>query len=1435
MKRYLSFILLLALMLGIFSVSHAQVTTYPFVEGFEQGQTHGAQVQGWTQILGEYNNYWIANSRTISFNRTPRNGSFNATIRWESDAWIMREFTLQGGQSYDVEVWARQNTDVAADASIGLYYGTAATIADMTNTIVAQTGVIDGDYQRVWGSFTPDADGIYWIGIHGVVTTSPMYMSIDDFVVKHTPTGPVFTIIPTGYDFGSLKINTTGSKTFTMMNVGIGTLNISGISPTTDGFFTVTDAPGFPVTLAANETATFTIQYAPTEAGNHTGTFTFTDDTRAPTNFTVSGSCYDPTIYTFPWIEDFTDTTFPPEEWGRYEGLYPTDSLTPSTSRWYRAANFAGEEGNPSARINIYGNFTRHWLVTPPIAIPATGYQLDFDIALTTRNEGNPVYPYLQQDDRFIVLISDDPAMVGAQILREWNNTGSEHMYNDIATQGEFQVIDLSAHVGTKYIGFYAESTESGGDVHLYLDSVRVRETPSTPIFSLEPTEWDFGRQVINTTSSKTFTIMNAGGGTLNVTGLSPVSNGFFTVLNAPNWPVPLTTGQTASFTIQYAPTAAGNHTATFTISYDGGTADVTVSGECHDPIIYTYPFTEGFEAGQTDTTPVGGAWTQYRDDDKNRDWIANSSQTDHNRAPRNGSFNAYLTYRGNAWLMRPFSLQAEQPYYVEVWARQDGATPSDASVGLYYGSTGTVAGMTETIKVQTGVIDGDYQCVAGTFTPSATGIYWIGIHGIIGVIRYLSIDDIRVQLASTEVLPPILVSPEDGATGLPKAGFDLTWQADSAGAAPASYAVYLASDPANIYDEHRWETTNISFNPVLEDDTFSFAYGQRYYWTVGAIFGGDEVVNEPPHFFDIEADPTVTTLPWTENFDSVPVDEMPVGWKIIASHTGADGRPWGVAEYSEVGAHSGTKCAIVIWHALYPKDEWMITPPISMQAGQSYNISFAVKGTGLDGVPESLALRWGTEPTVAAMTANPAVFDNNGAAYADWTMVNAMFTPPATGIYFFGWHAYTQASVFYIAVDTITISQCFDVDLAIVGTSGQTIGNVGEPVVRTVAVRNMGTTAQSNYTVYLKEAVTNNVLAQELITEIIDAGETVVHTLSWTPAAAGVVNLYAEVALAGDQELANNVTDPVEVTIYPANMELLFVGNPASNQGVHLFPFTAAYGDLVAETVYLASEMQATDGVIHQVAYYSYFAHDMTLSHNVQIWMKNTDTVNLEAGWLPWDGYQLVYDGPVEFTTGTHEIIIPLTTPFNYTGGNLAIRTSKTYDAAADPNIYNLWLLDTRGHYGYRTRYETSDAGELDHTNPTGTNVTYVYPNITFFMSTTNLVETVDAPVVTMTIAEPNALLDWELIPYAYGYNVYLAADPYNFGSIPAGTVYGAGAQINNITDAEKLFVKVTGVTYRDFNRAQALLRNLEPREIRLVDENLIGKAKQDLQVLTP
>ena len=78
-----------------------------------------------------------------------------------------------------------------------------------------------------------------------------------------------------------------------------------------------------------------------------------------------------------------------------------------------------------------------------------------------------------QADDRFAVVIYADDAWT---ILREWNNSGSLDVYNNIATTGQYVTVDLSAY-GTKTVkfAFYGESTVSNnGDNDLHIDNVTI-------------------------------------------------------------------------------------------------------------------------------------------------------------------------------------------------------------------------------------------------------------------------------------------------------------------------------------------------------------------------------------------------------------------------------------------------------------------------------------------------------------------------------------------------------------------------------------------------------------------------------------------------------------------------------------------------------------------------------------------------------------------------------------------------------------------------------------------------------------------------------------------------------------------------------------------------------------------------------------------------
>jgi hypothetical protein len=124
-------------------------------------------------------------------------------------------------------------------------------------------------------------------------------------------------------------------------------------------------------------------------------------------------------------------------------------------------------------------------LITPPINIPDGGYELKFDLGLTDYANSNPIEdPTSQQDDKFIVAMSGAQDMSNPVILREWNNTGSEYVYNQIPHTGTEVTLFLTGVSGIKFFAFYGESTasaETTTSLWITCRYVRLPPPPSLP------------------------------------------------------------------------------------------------------------------------------------------------------------------------------------------------------------------------------------------------------------------------------------------------------------------------------------------------------------------------------------------------------------------------------------------------------------------------------------------------------------------------------------------------------------------------------------------------------------------------------------------------------------------------------------------------------------------------------------------------------------------------------------------------------------------------------------------------------------------------------------------------------------------------------------------------------------------------------------------
>jgi|GEM_PF-5153343 hypothetical protein len=156
-------------------------------------------------------------------------------------------------------------------------------------------------------------------------------------------------------------------------------------------------------------------------------------------------------------------------------------------------------------------------------------------------------------------------------------------------------------------------------------------------------------------------------------------------------------------------------------------------------------------------------------------------------------------------------------------------------------------------------------------------------------------------------------------------------------------------------------------------------------------------------------------TVPVYQNFDSVTAPALPVGWSI--ENTNGDANYWKtITGY----ANSAPNSMYISYNSSLAMNDWFFTPAINLPAGQ-YKISFVYKNSGTS-FPEKLELKWGTAANSASMTLGRLFVDSN---VASSTFLSAMapVTVTTPGIYYFGWHGYSAANMYYISVDDISIT----------------------------------------------------------------------------------------------------------------------------------------------------------------------------------------------------------------------------------------------------------------------------------------------------------------------------------------------------------------------------------------------------------------------------
>lgn len=253
-------------------------------------------------------------------------------------------------------------------------------------------------------------------------------------------------------------------------------------------------------------------------------------------------------------------------------------------------------------------------------------------------------------------------------------------------------------------------------------------------------------------------------------------------------------------------------------------------------------------------------------------------------------------------------------------------------------------------------------------------------------------------------------------------------------------------------------------------------------------------------------------TPPYSNGFNSSDEQNW---WEVINANN--DGSTYTWAFYNNYARYH--------WNASSAANDWLVTAPVTLQAGRTYTFSINAWAES-SGFPEMLEVKLASANTATALSAGQTVIASTTISSTSNTntLSNQNVTVTTSGNYYFGIHAISKQDMYYLNVDNLVIDveALPEHDLGIALSAPITAG-AGNTVDVTATVTNNGGFAENGYTVTVSDG-TNivNITAQEAL----GIGETTTFTVQFatSPNAAGsTVNYTATVACTDDADATNN------------------------------------------------------------------------------------------------------------------------------------------------------------------------------------------------------------------------------------------------------------------------------------------------------------------------
>jgi hypothetical protein len=409
------------------------------------------------------------------------------------------------------------------------------------------------------------------------------------------PPGTV-TPSPASLAFGSIQVGTKTSVSETLTNTGAASVTITQVTPSGTGFSL--SGLTLPVTLAAGQTVSFNATFAPTGAGAATGSVSIISNASdSPLSIPLSGTALAAgTLSASPSSANFGNVTV-----GSNQTVPVIVTNTGGESVTISAAaasgtgfSFTGQ--TPPITLSAGQSATFNAIFTPKAAGAASGSLTISSNAsnpgLSVPLSGTGVAPGQLGSNPSSFAFGNIQDGTSKSLSGTLTNSGGTTITISAASasgtgfrlSGLTLPVTLTAGQSTSFSVLFSPTAAGAASGTVTITSTASNPSLSIPLsgtgvtqgtLGANPTSLSFGNVQDGGSATLSETLTNAGGSSLTISAASASGTGFS--ISGLSLPVTLTAGQSTSFSVKFAPTAAGAASGTVTITSNGSNPSLSI------------------------------------------------------------------------------------------------------------------------------------------------------------------------------------------------------------------------------------------------------------------------------------------------------------------------------------------------------------------------------------------------------------------------------------------------------------------------------------------------------------------------------------------------------------------------------------------------------------------------------------------------------------------------------------------------------------------------------------------------------------------------------------------------------------------------------------------------------------------------------------------